>query len=216
MRSDQRQLVLTLTGGLLPIIAVIIATAISVAHQRLPDCQIFFDGCVSISRAVRQPESLLLFRVLMTLSVATLFWFWARPSIEPIPRQSLPFIRGIALIAIGALLMYVWTLGTDGRLYAFMRRVGIFVFFGGTLIAQLLAWRALKAVAVSTKKLWMLMLLTYSMFALGLIHLAIKLTIDSDAWENRFEWWIGSLLSFWYVIFGVTQYWVRHSAKPSA
>lgn len=213
MSEAQRRFLIALVSGALPIIAVILASSISVAHQRLPDCQLFIDGCVSISRAVRQSESIGYFRVLMSLAVIALFYFWRDWRVPNIAAAAQTRVRWLAYIALLALIVYVWTLGTDGRLYTFMRRIGIFVFFGGTLVAQLMTLRLWLQSGIRDQALTVLKTLTWLIYLLGLAHLAIKLSIDSDAWENRFEWWIGTLLSIWYLAYARLQWRVDQRAQ---
>ena len=183
--------------GVLPILAVALASWISVSHQRIPDCQLFIDGCVSVSRAVRAPESIGLFRALMGIAIVAQWHFWFS-----ITRRDArcTAAQWSGLGATIALLLYVFALGHDGDWYQFLRRFGVTIYFGGTLFAQLWVYRSIHVRQGFTLRsvLWWLTLLPY---LLGLAHVITKLSLDSATWENRFEWWIATLMSLWYVAY---------------
>lgn len=187
--------------------AVALASWISVSHQRIPDCQLFIDGCVSISRAVRAPESIGLFRTVMAIAIVAQWHFWFSIT-QPDSRSAAAQWSG--LTATIALLLYVLALGHDGDWYQFLRRFGVTIYFAGTLFAQLWVYRCiyLRRGFALHSPLWWLTLLPY---LLGIAHVVTKIIIDSDVWENRFEWWIATLMSLWYLAYA--QYVVRR--KPS-
>ena len=129
-----------LAAGAVPILAVNLAYWINV-HHGLAGCFPLFDGCWSVSRAVRDGPGLGVFKVLaVPTTVAMILTWWWLPS-------NLTGTWTVRLGILGALAfgVYAAALGTDGELYRWMRRYGVVIYFGFTGLAQLLVanrlWR---------------------------------------------------------------------------
>lgn len=133
LRKDQTAR-LALLAGLLPILTVNGAYLLNVYTAGLESCFPYIEGCMSVSRGVRSGPGLLLFRVLAVPSVLCMAATWlALPG-------SLRQERGTWIGVTGAvfLLVYAFTLGTEGELYRWMRRYGVVFYFGLTGLAQLM------------------------------------------------------------------------------
>ena len=96
-----------------------------------------------------------------------------------------------------ALVMYVTYLGSDQPFYEFMKRFGIYFYFLGTALAQvLLTW----AMPRSRLRTTMLAIIG-TPFALGLINLAQKVLLTNpNNIENRIEWISAVLMQVWFVL----------------
>ncbi|MEJ2383527.1 MAG: hypothetical protein P8Y54_03930 [Xanthomonadales bacterium] len=136
-----------LLAGLVPVLATVAAYLLNLkAGGRLgPEftCSPFFEGCVSISRAVRSGPGLHLFRAVMLPCAACLFlsWWFVRAWLTGSGacsgrRAGVIFACG----AVGAvfLVFYATWLGTEGEWYRWLRRYGVTFYFAGTAFAQLL------------------------------------------------------------------------------
>ena len=202
---------LPLIAGVAPFIAINIAYWIGATWGPLPACIPYIDGCTSISAAGRNPPGSFLFKAVeMPLSVLlVLVWYYAvgwlrqlRPALDD--RRAL-WILGWGIVAATALIVYVTFLGTREPVYEFMRRVGIYFYFLGTIVAQILvSLQARRAAAArpdleraTTAMLW----LCLAPFALGILNLVLKqILADPDPMENSIEWVAASLMQAWFVV----------------
>ena len=106
--------------SLLPFLAIHLSLILSIQNDFLNFCYPYVDGCYSISRAARQPYSIIIFKILMITSAGFLFFLWQR--IFNKEKNKSPILIG----KIGSLFLviYVIALGNDGFIYEFMRRIG--------------------------------------------------------------------------------------------
>lgn len=201
---------LPLIAGVVPFIAINVAYWIGATWGPLPTCIPYIDGCTSISAAGRNPPGSFLFKAVEMPSsvVLVLVWYYAvgwlrqlRPALDD--RRAL-WILGWGIVAATALIVYVTFLGTRDPIYEFMRRVGIYFYFLGTVVAQILvSLQARRAAAarpdierVTTAMLW----LCLAPFALGILNLVLKqILADPDPAENSIEWVAASLMQAWFV-----------------
>ena len=204
---------LPLLVGVLPVVAVFGAYWLGVQHEILPECNPWLDGCTSISSAGRHPPGSYLFRAVQLPSAALLavIWFFCKEWLTQLNhgafanRSNVMFVSG----AIGslALVLYVTFLGTTEPFYGFMRRFGVYFYFLGTVIAQLLLSLTLanyaKTQTVSSLgRLPRLMLVLVALpFVLGILNLILKATLDdADAFENSIEWIASLSMQAWFVL----------------
>jgi hypothetical protein len=96
-----------------------------------------------------------------------------------------------------ALIVYVTFLGTQQPFYGFMRRFGIYFYFLGTALAQILMARAMPRSLLRTAMLWVISI----PFALGILNLLQKVLLDdSKSFENSIEWISALLMQVWFVL----------------
>ncbi len=142
-------------AGLVPILAVHAAYVISISEGFSPACFPYIEGCTSISAAARNGNALFLFRglIIPCSIILVLYWrlmqLWLR-SLDQGRRSH----RAVLLLGTTGslfLILYADYLGSSGEAYRWMRRYGIFMFFGLTPIAQLLQVRALLRIAETNK-----------------------------------------------------------------
>jgi hypothetical protein len=192
---------LPLVVGLAPVLVVALAYWLGVRNGVLPSCMPLLDGCTSISATGRYQPGSLLFKAVMLPQAAwllILWWLavaWLRQVTTRPRRHTLVLVSG----ATGALalVVYVTLLGTGEPLYEYMRRFGIWFYFLGTALAQLLLSRALPASPLRKAMQWVVA----APFILGLGNLAQKAIVDQpDNIENRIEWIAALLMQLWFVL----------------
>ena len=193
--------VLPLFMGLVPIIGVSVAYWVNIRAGVLPACMPPLDGCVSISATGRYMPGSLPFRAVLLPQAAFLafFWWlgiqWLRQVAPSYGFRRTIFVCG--LIGAVSLVIYVTFLGTKQPIYEFMRRFGIYFYFLGTALSQVLL-----TLAIPKSRLSQLMLVfIVTPFILGLLNLALKVFIeDSNNFENRIEWISALLMQIWFML----------------
>lgn len=136
---------LALLAGVLPLVATVVATAVSMHAGLVPACNPFWDGCTSISRAAREGLATPLFRLLVlpAATLQALVWLlvarWLRAE-----GHGSRWIAPLGLLAGVALALYASFLGTDGAAYRWLRQHGTVGYFGFTCLNLLLTGRALQ------------------------------------------------------------------------
>jgi hypothetical protein len=181
----------------------------------VPVCIPLFEGCLSISAACRSEPVIYLFRsIMLPMSVLLVGFWWLnyRYLTQILPDRRLYRTVVLTLSVTGSvfLILYVIFLGTDGKVYEFLRRLGIYVFFGGTGVAQLLTtivvrqqfplksaesridYRRLYALRIQT-------LIVLAMLIVGPVNLIFKQYVDNPRqFENIIEWNFGLIMFCWY------------------
>ncbi len=207
--------VLPLITGLLPIVAIPLSLLTAIDAGSIPACIPYIEGCVSISATGRYPPASFLFKTVMLVEsvVMIAYWLfnvaWLR-SLEKL--QSLPGNSGTAIGVLGTggalfLMLYVTFLGTQESFYEFMRRFGIYFYFALTIIAQILLavkskqlGNALRISTVTRIAKFQLTLATVP-FALGILNLTLKATLENpDPAENVIEWIFALLMQTYFVL----------------
>lgn len=156
-----------------------------------------------ISATGRYGVSYWLFKALMLPQAVLLIVFWRslriRFSLSDGRSSQRMYVAG--LVAAVFLVLYLVFLGTTGDFYRLMRRYGVFVFFLGTLVAQVLATRLLARsdddvqAAVITQRILLLLM--------GILALAEMLLgtfgLQDDVAENIIEWNFSLLMQCWFL-----------------
>ena len=202
---------LPLYTGIAPVVAVTLAYWLGVSNEVLPACMPLLDGCTSISATGRYPPGNLLFRAIMLPQavILALLWYLSAGWLDALiqKERSNTLLLGSGLLGSLALVLYVTFLGTRLPIYEVMRRFGIYFYFLGTALAQLtLAITLLKAVPMARadklRKYALAMLWLCGLpFALGILNLVLKATLDNaDFMENRIEWVSAVLMQAYFVV----------------
>ena len=194
---------LPLAAGLLPLFAATGAHWLGVDAGHLPACIPYLEGCTSISATGRHPPGSFLFKaVQMPFAVVlVLVWVLALDWLNTFPRQP-SVLRARLILVCGisgavALLVYTSFLGTSEPFYEFMRRFGIYLYFAGTVFAQVLVSVGLRIGALGS---WMRRVAALP-FLLGILNLVLKSVLDDpDAAENRIEWIAALGMQAWFVL----------------
>jgi len=133
-----------LIAGLFPAVAALVALHLSVRLELIPACNPLIDGCVSISRAARHDLSNHVFRALVLPAAALqgLTWMlctgWLR-GLGASPDRPLRALPWLGLLAAIFLVLYATFLGTEGEAYRWMRRYGVWLYFGFTYFCMVIS-----------------------------------------------------------------------------
>lgn len=192
---------LPLVTGLVPLVGINLAYWIGVDSDVIPACIPYLDGCTSISATGRYPPGDRLFRAVMlpqAVLLAVTWYFaasWLR-SLSPQSKAATPALV-FGLVGAAALILYVSFLGTKEPFYEFMRRFGIYLYFLGTGIAQIVLTLGLEDSRWRRGMLWVLAV----PWALGLLNFAQKaVRDDSRGLENAIEWIVSVFLQVWFLL----------------
>ncbi|MBV1930825.1 MAG: hypothetical protein KUG71_03835 [Porticoccaceae bacterium] len=201
---------LALATGLLPVVVVHISYVASALGGYVPWCNIYVDGCVSISASGRHGFSYVFFKLGMIPAAALLaaFWWQCRLWLRRLGDHS----NGIewAMVVCGLLsatflVLYTVYLGSRGEIYQFMRRTGVIVYFSFSYLAQLLLLarlQRLRLCGVLVLPDYVLrgkMTLAVGLMVFGLVSIPVGNFIpDKDRLENIIEWWFALMMVSYY------------------
>lgn len=202
-RLDAADRWLILATAVLPVFAANFCYWLSVAGDHIPRCVIYLEGCTSISATGRYGASYWLFKLLMLPQAVLLFMFWRHleQRLSYLDSAGARRIRIVGLVAALFLVLYVVFLGSRGDFYHLMRRYGVFVFFLGTLIAQIMATRLLArepdqpALLANVQRA---LLVLMGLLALAEVPLG-TFGIGNDQAENIIEWNFALLMQCWFL-----------------
>lgn len=194
---------LILATAILPVFAANFCYWLSVSGEHIPRCIVYLQGCTSVSAAGRYGVSYWLFKLLMLPQAVLLVAFWHRAEqrLAPVDARMARRMRIAGWLAALFLVLYLVFLGSSGDLYRLMRRYGVFVFFLGTLFAQIMATRLLardatppmRVVTVQRALLIIMGLLALAEMPLGTFGIA------NDRAENIIEWNFALLMQLWFL-----------------
>ena len=190
-----------LAAGLISITAVHLAYTLNFALTDLEACWPYWEGCLSVSRAVRSGPGLWLFKIAAVpmAGAMILAWLWLPALLAG------PLIRWLGALGAVFLLAYALALGSDGGFYSWMRRFGVVFYFGLTGLAQLLTAAALnRQCAFLTRRekgpyLAVLLLTWMAGIASALKRDLVQDAALVDRLENALEWWFALGLSLAFV-----------------
>lgn len=194
--------ILPLIVAILPFAGITAAYWLNTSSGVLPSCIPYVEGCTSISATGRYPPGSLVFRaaLLPQAGMLLVFWWlvceWLRQS-QP---ASVALRRGMFVagsMGAVALIVYVTFLGSNLPFYEYMRRFGIYFYFGGTALAQLLLTLSLQ----NSRYRYPMLLVITTPFVLGVANLLLKTVVtDSNQIENTIEWIAALLMQAWFVL----------------
>lgn len=196
---------LPLIAAVAPLIGINVAYWIGASNDVLPSCIPYLDGCTSISSTGRYPPGDRLFRaILLPQSTVLAFtWYFAvlwLKSLKPATKVG-PVILVSGIAGAGALVLYVSYLASNDPFYEIMRSYGVYIYFGGTALAQLALSLSLDRSPMQRAMVW----ITVTPWALGIINFAQKAILGSlNSNENRIEWIASLLMQVWFVLLWIT------------
>ncbi|MDH5619515.1 MAG: hypothetical protein OEZ11_12920, partial [Gammaproteobacteria bacterium] len=161
-------------------------------------------GCTSISSTGRYPPGDRVFRatLLPQATVLAFTWYFAvlwLKSLRPDSRAGNTILVAGIVGAI-ALVLYVSYLASNDPFYEIMRSYGVYLYFGGTALAQLVLSLALERSLMQRAMVWM----TATPWALGIVNFAQKEILGSlNSNENRIEWIASFLMQAWFLLLWV-------------
>jgi len=129
-------------AALAPLIAVHLGYAINILSGGVEACFPYWDGCTSISRAARSGPGLMVFRGLVIPSGVALAatWWLLRDALAAsgsARQQELAWMLRLGVSGALFLILYATYLGESGPIYRWLRRYGVYGYFGCTALAQL-------------------------------------------------------------------------------
>lgn len=209
---------LVFTCGLLPVVTIHFSywlnihapDALAAAFQ----CNPYFEGCVSVSRAVRSGPGLYWFKLVMMPLAICLAIAWqfvtewmaqCKPSMPGARRWTIRLGVGGAI----ALVFYVVFLGTDGEVYRWLRRYGVVFFFGFSALAQLLVarmvWEAFNALTRAWAALFVAVVACQWLIGVSSVFKRLIFSDPAlvDRLENGAEWLMVVLMSLGLMMIGL-------------
>ncbi len=140
---------LALLAGLLPLVATVVSTTLSMQQGLVPSCNPFWDGCTSISRAARHGLPNILFQALMlpAATLQALVWVLVARWLVQVGAggRGVAWIAPLGMVAGIALVVYGSFLGTEGPVYRWLRQYGTVGYFGFTCLSLLFTGQAVQA-----------------------------------------------------------------------
>jgi hypothetical protein len=196
---------LPLIAAIAPLIGINAAYWIGASNDVLPSCIPYLDGCTSISSTGRYPPGDRLFRAILLpqATVLALTWYFAvlwLKSLQPASKAGAVILVSGVVGAV-ALVLYVSYLASNDPFYEIMRSYGIYLYFGGTALAQLVLSLSLDRSPMQRAMVW----ITVTPWVLGLINFAQKAVFGSlNSNENRIEWIASLLMQVWFLLLWIT------------
>lgn len=192
----------------IPIIAVHGAYALGWWEGVAYECNPYIHGCTTISRAAREGNAIFLFRGLMMPMAVLLVIFWYLHSIWLTQIRQTSHRAIFLMGAIGALflILYVDFLGTEGDFNRFMRRYGVILYFGLTVLAQMMSMASLNKLGdkldpkIRTYMNWQIGFISVCC-VLGIVNIAANAIGFSNIREieNVIEWHFALFMSLYFV-----------------
>lgn len=195
-----------LVVALLPFGAIHVSYVIAASHGHVPWCMPYLDACTAISATGRQMPESLVFRATIIPSGALMMVYWVLVSawLSTLLDRMTGLRRtmlGFGLIASFGLIIYATVLGEIGEAFALQRRIGVRLFYGFTVLAQLLMAIQVAAAARDHTELKLtgaarLLLSAAGLpFLLGTVSLLMwAFYADFDNIEHAFAWWVTLLV----------------------
>lgn len=188
--------------ALIPLGAIHLCYLLAAQAGHVPWCVPYLDSCTSISASGRQGPESHVFRAAMLPSAAVMMVYWllvhewvrALGGRWAIVRRTM---LGFGLIAALGLIAYVAVLGEIGEGYRLQRRIGVMLFYGLTILAQILmtiqtgeAARTRPSLVLVRAFRGFLALSAVTVLA-GLASLLLWAFFEGyDRIEDAFEWWV--------------------------
>lgn len=181
---------------LVPVITVTFAYFLSSLGGYVDRCVPFLDGCTSISKVGRYGVSFYLYKILIIPSVILMITFWYQVNQYVYKSKLLLFINITSCIF---LIIYLLALGFDGKIYRFMREIGIFIFFILTPICQ--AWLSFSLPNNKIRSKFFLYVLLF-LYLISLVSYFFVLPLNNANYENIIEWNFAFLIFLFFPLFG--------------
>ena len=199
---------LPLVTGFAPIFAAHASYLIAIRAGILPACIPYIAGCTSISATGRYPPASLLFKSVMMPEAILMaaYWLFSVAWLRSLERAAGRDGNSGTMIGVfgvaGALflIVYVTFLGTQGPVYDFMRRFGVYLYFLFTVIAQLILASKVLSVSTQLRVPEVVRITRYQLalalvpFAIGILNLVLKAMLDDATAAERIIEWIFALL----------------------
>ena len=203
-----------LTAGV-PTLTVNVCYLISSTQGLVPACVPYFEGCTSISSAGRYGISYYLFKVGMVAGAVLLVLFWRQMAghIRTGTGRGAPATAVAGMGGAAFLVLYTAFLGSEGDFYFLMRRFGSLLYFGLTMLAQLMALRRLETFAPR----WLTRTVKWTCFSMlffGFFSIPVMNYMDNkDTFQDIIEWDFSLLMQAYFLL---TAIWLARLRKARA
>jgi hypothetical protein len=191
--------VLPLIASVAPLVTLITTYIISASKGQIPVCLPLLEGCTSISAAGRQVPSIFVFRALMIPAAVMLGLYWAltlawvRRQCSGQKRKPTTWIVAVGICGAFFLMMHAVFLGGEGESLSLLRRFSVALFFGLTLLAELMQvrWLLFMRRIDSVAPLWLpkaLLWIGALTLVLGVGSLAVSAAFHKNEYNNIAAW----------------------------
>jgi len=180
---------------LLPVLTVVISYFFSSLGGYVEWCLPLLDGCTSISKVGRYGVSFYLYKIFIIPSVILMIIFWYQIN-KYIYKSNLLLFFSITSCIF--LIIYLFALGFEGKIYRFMREIGIFVFFILSPVSQTLLVFSISNNKIKSKFSLKTLLFVYLLFVVGYL---LILPFDNSNYENIIEWNFALLIFLFFPLF---------------
>ena len=192
---------LSLSIFLVPVLTIFVSYLISASNGYVDWCMPIIEGCTSISKVGRYGLSFYLYKIFIIPSLILMIYFWSKAYLNIYKNLVLIFLSVVACLF---LIIYLIALGFDGKIYRFMREIGIFVFFVLMPICQ--AWLTISTSYNFLNKFFPYLII-FIFIGLACIYLSL-LPLDNDNYENIIEW---NFVFFIFLFFPVFYFSIKKS-----
>ena len=209
LRNTGPAWLLMVLAGALPVIGVHLAFALNI-HHGLDACMPYWEGCLSVSRAVRSGPGLLWFKALALPSMVAMWLSWS--AVRRVAREGggrsarLRWLVALGWTGAVFFVVYALWLGTEGEVYRWLRRYGVVFYFGCTGLAQLMLLGAWPRMARRTSGYIGYLAVVVLAWATGIVSAFKRQLSDDPAFidrlENALEWHFALYLSLGFVVLG--------------
>lgn len=206
-------------AGLVPLFAVHICLAISILTGAIESGLPYLDGSTSVSRACRHEPAIHVFRALMlpSATLVALTWWSCSGWIQNTGlggKRARNWVLGLGLAAALFFVLYAAFLGTHGDVYRLLRRYGVYVFFGGTSVAELMVTILLSRARPPSLEPWVrrgMWAVCWLMIAAGPVNIVAHRIVEHDVVGNALEWWFTLGMSGYLLL--LARVWAREGLR---
>ena len=212
IQADRKAVWVAVLTALVPTLTVNLCYVISSTQGLVPACVPYFEGCTSISSAGRYGVSYYLFKVGMVAGAVLLVLFWRQMSghIRAGAGRGAPVAAAAGIGGAAFLVLYTAFLGSEGDFYFLMRRFGSLLYFGLTMVAQLMALRRLETFAPR----WLtrtMKSICFSMLFFGFVSIPVMNYMDNkDTFQDIIEWNFSLLMQMYFLL---TAIWLTRARR---
>ncbi len=194
--------------GVLAIIAGNLSFILAVKEGFIDICFPYLEGCSSISKTGRQGLSFVIFKliILPVMTLLSIYWllsyYLIKKTIE-VNKLALQTMLTSGLVGSVFGIIYASFLGSEGDIYQLLRRFGIYFFFLGTYLSQVVEVYLLLKSQKNLNSIYpKIMKSLTSLIGLVLVFsLPIYGFIEEDDWlENILEWNITLLIFIYFIL----------------
>ncbi|MCS5544110.1 MAG: hypothetical protein NZ767_04840 [SAR86 cluster bacterium] len=199
---------LPLSIGLLAIFSGNLTFLLAVNEGFIETCFPYFEGCSSISKAGRKGLAAIFFKltIIPVMTLLSVYWVITYNLIRN--TYGINKIQGKIMLFFGIIgsffgIIYTSFLGSEGDIYQLLRRFGIYFFFLGTYLGQILETNLIGNIEATKLSFYpkTMRFITFFIGCIILISMPVYGFFDEDDWlENILEWNITLLIFLYFIL----------------